>query len=159
MDVTLFRGMCETHSLETAAWTPTFMGCSGISYNMWQILLVLAVNINGTKSCWSRNMFLVSVIALENRKQANAENHTSLKIKVHELHRIITRRFMNTFSGLLNSSSQTSKSWSGKNYLVYSFLCSKQMDTQNLALALIVVESDDSKVPENAKHMVTFIIA
>jgi hypothetical protein len=33
------------------------------------------------------------------------------------------------------------------------------MDTQNLALALIVVESDDSKVPENAKHMVTFIIA
>jgi len=48
MDVTLFGGMHETHSLETAARTPTFMGCRGVSYNTCQILLVLAVNITGT---------------------------------------------------------------------------------------------------------------
>jgi len=40
-------------------------------------------------------MFLVSVIALENRKQVNAENRTSLKIKVHEL-RIITHAGLQT---------------------------------------------------------------
>jgi len=46
-------------------------------------------------------MFLVSVIALENRKQVNAENHTSLKVKVHELHRIITHAGLQThFLGL-----------------------------------------------------------
>jgi len=57
MDVTLFGGMCETHSLETAVQTPTFMGCRGVSYNMCQILLVLAVNLNnGTKSSLSRNV-------------------------------------------------------------------------------------------------------
>jgi hypothetical protein len=88
MDVTLFGGKCETHSFETAARTPTFMGCRGVSYNMCQILLVLAVNITGTME--SSLVGPVSVIALENRKQANAENHTSFKIKVCELHRIIT---------------------------------------------------------------------
>jgi len=41
-------------------------------------------------------MFLVSVIALENRKQVNAENHTSLKNKVHEFHRIITHAGLQT---------------------------------------------------------------
>jgi hypothetical protein len=32
------------------------------------------------------------------------------------------------------------------------------MDAQNLALALIIVESDDSMVPGNAKHRVPFIL-
>lgn len=96
MDVTLFRGMCETHSLETAARTPTFHVMQRC-FLQYVPNLVLAVNWNnGTKSCWSRNMFLVSVIALESRKQANAENHTSLKIKVRELHRIITHAGLRT---------------------------------------------------------------
>jgi hypothetical protein len=33
------------------------------------------------------------------------------------------------------------------------------MDTQNLALALIIVDFDDSMVPGNAKHRVPFILA
>jgi hypothetical protein len=37
-------------------------------------------------------MFLLTVNALENTKQANTENHTSLKIMVCKLHRIITNR-------------------------------------------------------------------
>jgi len=48
MNVTLVRGMCETHSLETAAQTPIFMACRVVSYNTCQILVVLAVNVTGT---------------------------------------------------------------------------------------------------------------
>jgi hypothetical protein len=33
------------------------------------------------------------------------------------------------------------------------------MDTQNLALTLINVDSDDSMVPGNAKHRMPFILA
>jgi hypothetical protein len=33
------------------------------------------------------------------------------------------------------------------------------MDTENLTLALITVDSDDSIVPGNAKHRIPFILA
>jgi hypothetical protein len=118
-------------------------------------------------------MFLLSAIALRNSKQATVEDHN--KPQNHGAYVTDWQLFLDNTCNLLHKTEQMlvlsghfldlltphhkHQTADLDKSLVHCFLASKQMDIQNLALSLFIVNSDDSMILGNAKHTVTFVLA